>query len=149
MLVECVGAVSTGLFESVSSMDGGVQMPSDGVGGETGEDGVCGAQGRSVFVGGVWSRAEGVCGEASGAAMFWGGSSMSDSTGSASGCWTQGVFQDIWRTIHWRCVVSRFQNIGVVGMSAPKEAILWTRSLWVDSMFLSSCLVRANLSLAL
>ena len=144
-----MGSVSAGLFESVSSMDGGVQMPGVGVGGETGEDGVCGAQGRSVFVGGVWSRAEGVCGEAGGAAMHWGGSSMSDSTGSASGCCTQGVFQDIWRTIHWRCVVSRFQNIGVVGMSAPKEAILWTRSLWVDSMFLSSCLVRANLSLAL
>ena len=138
MLVECVGAVSSGWFESVSSMDGGVQMPSDGVGGETGEDGVCGAQGRSVFVGGVWSRAEGVCGEASGAAMYWGGSSMSDSTGSASGCWTQGDVQNIWRTIHWRWLVSRFQNIGVVGMSAPKEAILWTRSLWVDSMFLSS-----------
>ena len=144
-----MGSVLAEMFESVSSMDGGVQMPSGGVGGETGEDGVGGAQGRSVFVGGVWTRAEGVCGEAGDAAMLWGGSSMSDSTGSAAGCWTQGVFQDIWRTIHWRRLVSRFQNIGVVGMSAPKEAILWTRSLWVDNMFLSSCLVRANLSLAL
>ena len=70
VVVEFVGSVSTGLFESVSSMDGGVQMPGVGIGGETGEDGVCGAQGRSVFVGGVWSRAEGVCGEASGAVTF-------------------------------------------------------------------------------
>ena len=149
MLVECVGAVSIGLFESVSSMDGGVPLPSVGLGEKTGEEGVCGAQGRSACVGSVWTRAEDVCGETGDTAILWGGSSMSDSTGSASGCWTQGVFQDIWRTIHWRWLVSRFQNIGVVGMSAPKEAMLWTRPLWVDSMFLSSCLVRANLSLAL
>ena len=40
---------------------------------------------------------------------------------------THGGSHDIWRTTHSKRFVSRFQNMGVVGMSAPKDAISRTR----------------------